>query len=1290
MNKRKVISMFLLVFTLVGVFNLFNAPKVEAATNETLVQVAIDDIYYTRRGGGKPYGTAQYNTYTMNGKVVYCIEPGIDISTHAYIGEGGFINSPYSESVNKQLELIGHYGYDYPGHQTMRYRMATQSLIWELVGGQIIEFWTEMGGYGSHININYERNQIMNLVNSHYNKPSFNGTSIEAVIGQEYKITDTNGLMSEYQIYNSNNMSVRIEGNDIYVTPQATGNITLSVVRKHYDNFTTIVYKGGDEASQKMGYFRFSDPVVASVNFNVLGGKISLTKVDSENNTTNPQGEATLVGAKYNIINSSGNVVDTVTIGDNKTALSINLPLGTYTVKEVSPSTGYYLDNTAYTIDVNSSDTVYLTVKETVIKAKIKVVKYDSENNSCTPQGEAILVGAKYEIRDKNNNVVDTIIIGNDCTATSKSLPYGKYTVKEISAPTGYYIDSNSYSVDIKNGDTITVTSKDEVIKGRIKVTKNDSENNSCTPQGQATLVGAKFNILDKNNNVVDTITIGNDCTATSKYLPYGKYTIKEVTPPKGYYLTNEVFEHFISEKKDYSTTVKNDVIKNYISILKQYDYVDGNTTFLNAEANITFEIFYPDGTKYGEVKTDKNGYATLDIPYGVWRFHQVNTNTGFEKIYDFHITVDENSELEQYYNILNNKISAYLKLVKVDSETGNIIAIPNVKFKILNTDTNQYVSQYVGGKVYDNFITDENGMFTTYLKLEAGNYKLVEIESPKGYVISKDGQEFTIGEDSIYGYTTYGAFVVVEFENAPIKGQVEIFKNGESFIIEDGTFKYEDISLDGIKFNLYAGEDIKSPDGNYLYYNKGDLVEVLTTNEDGYIKSKKLPLGKYYLVEVETKDKYLLDTEEYHFELTEKDNRTAIVYDTYKAFNYLKKGTLEFTKTDYTTSEAIPNVEINIYTENDELIYSGKTNDKGQIIIEELVVGKHYIVETNAVEGYISKDEKVYFEILEDGEIVKAEMTNKKISSTLKITKVDEEDKKLAGVNFGIYDLEDNLIVEKTTDENGYIEIVMEYGKYYLKEIATLDEYVISDEKIYFEVTEEGAVIEKTLVNNFKRGSLEFTKTDLVNGDVIPNTLIEIYDENDELIFSGLTDENGKVTIEELKYGKYYIVEIEAATGFVITDEKVYFEILENGKIVKAEMKNRPIFGKLEFTKVDISTSEPLPNTLIEIYNENGELIFSGRTDENGMVVIDELRYGKYYVLEKEAPEGYILNEEKMFFEILEDGEIVKTTMVNEQVIVEVPNTGLNNYYVFEIISGLIIISGIGVIIYDKKKKQK
>ena len=225
--------------------------------------------------------------------------------------------------------------------------------------------------------------------------------------------------------------------------------------------------------------------------------------------------------------------------------------------------------------------------------------------------------------------------------------------------------------------------------------------------------------------------------------------------------------------------------------------------------------------------------------------------------------------------------------------------------------------------------------------------------------------------------------------------------------------------------------------------------------------------------------------------------------------------------------------------------------------------------------------------------------------------------------------------------------------------------------------------------LNYLKKATIEFTKNDLVNGDVIADTIIEIYTEKDELIFTGKTDKDGKIVITDLKVGKYYILEKEPSTGYVITDEKVYFELKENGEIVKAEMKNKPVTGTLEFTKTDVSTGEPLPNTLIEIYNDKDELIFSGRTDENGKITIPEIRFGKYYILEKEAPEGYTLNPERMYFEILEDGEIVKATMTDEKVIVEVPSTGITDSHFIEIVGTMFILGGIGAIIYVKKKKQ-
>ena len=201
---------------------------------------------------------------------------------------------------------------------------------------------------------------------------------------------------------------------------------------------------------------------------------------------------------------------------------------------------------------------------------------------------------------------------------------------------------------------------------------------------------------------------------------------------------------------------------------------------------------------------------------------------------------------------------------------------------------------------------------------------------------------------------------------------------------------------------------------------------------------------------------------------------------------------------------------------------------------------------------------------------------------------------------------------------------------------------------------------------------------------------MIEIYTENDELVFSGRTDSEGKITIDRLPKGKYYILEKEAPEGYKLNEEKMPFEIKENGEVIKSTMKDEDITGTLEFTKLDFSNDNPLPNTLIEIYNaETDELVFSGRTNEEGIITIEKIKYGKYYILEKEAPEGYELNPDRMYFEIKEDGEIVKSVMKDHQ-IVRVPNTEATDYKDL-LISGIsLMIIGTGVIIYGKKKKKK
>ncbi len=667
--------------------------------------------------------------------------------------------------------------------------------------------------------------------------------------------------------------------------------------------------------------------------------------------------------------------------------------------------------------------------------------------------------GANYSI-DGNNLTITPTKSGKITLSMTKNMPY----------QSAYKI---FYGEGIQNmlvpGTTDPVIARINVNSyyANVEMNKEDSET-GVKAQGQATLEGAIYGVFSLDGTLITKITTNASGYAKSdSVLSYGSYYLQEITPSKGYYLDNTKYYFDTKGVASVKRDVTENVIKNDISILKQYEFVDGNTTFLNAESGITFEIFYPNGTKYGEVTTDKNGYARFTIPYGIWKLHQKNTTTGYEKIYDFYITVDENSEKLQYYNILNNALSAYLQVYKTDSETGKTIAIADTTFKILNTDTNQIVSQFVGGKVYDEFKTDETGKFVTYLKLEAGNYKLIEVANPNGYVLDKEGLTFTIGDGTHYSYTTYGAFVTYYFKNTPIKGQLEVNKTGEVVVIENDSFTYEKLPLDGVKFNIYASEDILSADKNYLYYHAGDLVDAIISNDEGYAISKKLPLGKYYIVEVETKDGYVLDSEKHYFTLTEKDNMTSIVYESLSKLNYLKKGTLEFTKTDLTSGEPVPNTKLEVFTENGEKIFSGITDQNGKIIIENLFVGKFYIVETEPATGYKLSDEITYFEITDDGEVVKANMVNEKITGNLVFAKVDEDGNPLAGVSINVFKSDGTLIGTYITNSEGLVIIEnLEYGDYSIKEVATVDGYELSDETILFSITEDGADVNVSMVN--------------------------------------------------------------------------------------------------------------------------------------------------------------------------------------------------------------------------------
>lgn len=683
-------------------------------------------------------------------------------------------------------------------------------------------------------------------------------------------------------------------------------------------------------------------------------------------------------------------------------------------------------------------------IKVTVYKTKIDILKHDSATD--VAQGDATFKGATYKIyKQKSNEYVATVTL-NEEGKGQISLPAGQFYMKETKAPTGYLLDNQIYEFDTTSKEHMHIDVYDEVIKGRISVNKYDFDTKSCTSK----LVGAKYQISDKKQNIVDIITIDKNCSARSKLLPYGTYYIKEIEAPEGYLLDEQIYEYTISNMSTRSASAVlslEKAITNKINIYKSYENIFSN--FLTSEPGITFEIYNQD-QKYTEITTDQNGQASITLPYGTWTLHQVNTTIGYEKIDDFTVIVSESSEKEQYFNIVDKQIAAYLKVIKIDSETKEPIVQKKTTFKILNVDTNEYVAQHLGEKDIDIFETDENGVMTTYLKIPYGHYKLIEISAPSGYKLGNP-VDFMIENSEL---------LIINYENEPIKGSLELLKDGEVFDFDTHLFTKKPLS--NIRFRIYAAEDIYAGDNQTLYYSKGKLVDTLITDEMGFAKSKELPIGKYYIKETKTLQGYILDDEKYYFEVT-NDNLNI----KYEFTNILKKGKLEIIKKDETTEKPLKGATFDLYTENDTFMFSLTTDDDGKISFENLPLGSYYIVEKASPLNYMLSDEKIFFDITRDKQHLKQVVTNKALTGHVQILKVDSSNNPLANVKIGIYNEKDELCFEGITNEQGLIDTDLEYGTYYYKEIETVDGYILSEEKVYFNVDDTSANLEFTLVNN-------------------------------------------------------------------------------------------------------------------------------------------------------------------------------------------------------------------------------
>ena len=708
-------------------------------------------------------------------------------------------------------------------------------------------------------------------------------------------------------------------------------------------------------------------------------------------------------------------------------------------------------------------------------------------NHYRTPQlqsGLTVPIGSTTEINDSNGvlsnyeisstDKVTASINGNTLSVTANSIGEGSISFQKKAKyyeipPIVYFSDHSQNVFRVGAYDPVKSKFTIKVIGGKVTPEKKDVETRTNTPQGEGKLGGAVYGIYKVDGTRIGSVTTKDDGTNTSDYLPeLGRFYLLEEQPSEGYLLdSNKYYFEITEDNLNPHVQVYEQVIKLDFEFTKVY--ASAETQIMEPEVGIKFGIYNNKNELVEEVTTNSQGVFRFTLPYGTYTVKQLTTTKGHEKIDDFNIEVKTTGEVVKKV-ISNAPITAKLRVVKIDAETKEVIKRANIKFKIFDVKNNEYVCQtitYPNKTTICEWETDSEGEFTTAYPLMTGTYRLEEVDQVvEGYLWNSQSHEFSIDEDSqLRTDSEYGIIFDTEFENQPVKGEIQIKKTGEVAELTEEGFVFKTDNLEGVKFGLYALDDIIW--NNKLIYEKDSLVEEKITDKDGNIVFDNLYLGKYYVKEIETLDNYVLDENKYEAELLYKDQYTPVIFYSKSILNILKTGKLEFTKTDISESKTLPNTLIEIYTENDELVFSGRTDSEGKIVIERLPQGKYYILEKEAPEGYKLNEEKMPFEIKENGEIIKSTMKDEDITGTLEFTKVDiSTDEPLPNTLIEIYNAEtDELVFSGRTDENGNITIdKIKYGKYYILEKEAPEGYQLNEERMYFEITEDGQVIKSVM----------------------------------------------------------------------------------------------------------------------------------------------------------------------------------------------------------------------------------
>ncbi len=548
---------------------------------EHLDLVPIDGVYSSQYNVDTgSYFSSNQKKYYMDGKIVYCVEPGVGIFTNDFYGVQDLYSSSISADIIDKISLIGHFGYDYPGHMTDNYFLASQELIWELLGNNEIHFTTGINNTGDIVNVDYEKNEIMSLVNRYYIKPSFDGSSVSGIYGDSVVLIDQNNVLSNYSVLGNG----YIDGNKLIVNLDSLGNNDITLVRNKYDSLSSIFYK--DDISQDFMFLRAPDVISnVSISSYIPLNQISIDKkglmLDGFDNDFIYK-ERGLDGVIFGLYASrdihvgdynfsQDELVSTMETVDGF-ASSPLLPNGDYYLKEISTSDEFVLDDNVYDIHLDNSGeetfTYMIDLKNERKKIFINLQKhgevFDGISSNEGNYLDVPLGGIKFGLFSgsdiysvdgellvpKDSKIFDFVTDSDGVINEQVDIPFGTYYFKELETLPGYKLDSNIYEFSVSNGVDdnikIMVTKEpivNEMIKSCLVIRKIDSSGNA--------LEGASFRIFDSYNNLIYEGTTDSEGIISIDNLAYGKYHFYEVSAPNGYYLSSKIYEINVSSDDD-------------------------------------------------------------------------------------------------------------------------------------------------------------------------------------------------------------------------------------------------------------------------------------------------------------------------------------------------------------------------------------------------------------------------------------------------------------------------------------------------------------------------------------------------------------------------------------------------------------------------------------------------------------------------------------------------------------------------------------------------------------------